>query len=138
MPNHKIASRQSILFICKQQSQINNWHFIFSVWGRPARYSFLSRFVFGISYSTSYVLSEAFCRTLLECLNNIFLAVAVLFCELIKSKFLLNPFQPSIAFHIETSHLFNKVKQVTGFYIKRNAGQELFNLILCLLFYKHA
>ena len=33
-----------------------------------------------------------------------------------------NPFQPSIAFHIETSHLFCRANQVTGFYIKHNTG----------------
>ena len=31
-----------------------------------------------------------------------------------------NPFQPSIAFHIETSHLLCFAKQKTGFYMKCN------------------
>ena len=31
-------------------------------------------------------------------------------------------FQPSAAFHIETSHLFCSVKQMTGFFIKSNTG----------------
>ena len=35
---------------------------------------------------------------------------------------LVNPFQPSVAFHIETSHLFYSEKQMTGFYIKLNTG----------------
>ena len=40
---------------------------------------------------------------------------------------LFNPFQPSVAFHIETSHLFSSVKQMTGFYIKCNIGLEWVN-----------
>ena len=32
----------------------------------------------------------------------------------------LNPFQPSVAVHIETRYLFCCAKQVTGFYIKCN------------------
>ena len=35
-------------------------------------------------------------------------------------QFSLNPFQLSVAFHIETSHLFCTEKQMTGFYVKRN------------------
>ena len=34
----------------------------------------------------------------------------------------LKAFQPSVAFHIETSHLFCKAKQMTGFYMKRCTG----------------
>ena len=34
-------------------------------------------------------------------------------------------FKPSVAFHIETSHLFCKAKQMAGFYMKRNAGLKL-------------
>ena len=34
----------------------------------------------------------------------------------------INPFQPSVPFDIETSHLFCSVKQMTGFYMKRNTG----------------
>ena len=33
-----------------------------------------------------------------------------------------NPFQPFVAFHIETSHLVCSVKQMTGFYMERNTG----------------
>ena len=33
-----------------------------------------------------------------------------------------NPFQLSVAFHIETSHLFCFAKQITGFYMKRNTA----------------
>ena len=32
----------------------------------------------------------------------------------------INPFQPSVVFHIETSHLLFRAKQMTGFYMKRN------------------
>ena len=35
---------------------------------------------------------------------------------------LFNPFQPSVAFHIETSHLICCANQMTGFYMKRNTG----------------
>ena len=34
----------------------------------------------------------------------------------------INPFQPSFVFHIETSHLFCRAKQMTGFYMKRKTG----------------
>ena len=33
-----------------------------------------------------------------------------------------NPFQPSVTFHIETRHLFSSAYQVTGFCMKRNTG----------------
>ena len=39
----------------------------------------------------------------------------------------LNPLQPNIAIHIETSHLFCKAKQMTGFYMKCNTGLNLVN-----------
>ena len=38
------------------------------------------------------------------------------------SRMLLNPFQPSVAVHIKTSHLFCRSKQMTGFYMKCNTG----------------
>ena len=34
----------------------------------------------------------------------------------------INPFQPSVAFHIETSHLICTASKMTGFYIKCNTG----------------
>ena len=36
-----------------------------------------------------------------------------------------NPFQPSVAFHIETSHLICTANQMTGFYVKCNFGNGL-------------
>ena len=36
--------------------------------------------------------------------------------------FIVNPFQPSAAFHIETSHLFCYTKHITSFYMKQNTG----------------
>ena len=33
-----------------------------------------------------------------------------------------NPYRPSVVFHIETSHLFCRAKEMTGFYIKHNTG----------------
>ena len=35
---------------------------------------------------------------------------------------LISPFRPSVAFHIETSHLFCSANQMTGFYMKFNTG----------------
>ena len=34
----------------------------------------------------------------------------------------INPFQPRVAFHIETNRLFCIAKQMTGFYMKGNTG----------------
>ena len=34
----------------------------------------------------------------------------------------INPFQPSVAFHVETSHLIRNANQTTGFYMKCNNG----------------
>ena len=85
-------------------------------------------FVFGIS--NLLVLWEAFCRIISECLRNIFLAVTVLFSELIKVKFLLNRFQPTVAFHIKASYLFYRVKKNDCFYLERNTVLELVNLML--------
>ena len=39
------------------------------------------------------------------------------------------PFQPSVAFHIETSHLFCSAKQMTGFYMKHNTGLKWANRV---------
>ena len=42
---------------------------------------------------------------------------------------LIKPFQPSISFHIEISHLFCFAKQMTGFYMIPNTGLEWVNYI---------
>ena len=39
-------------------------------------------------------------------------------------NYLINLFQPSVAFHIETSHLFCFAKHITGFYMERNTGMN--------------
>ena len=39
----------------------------------------------------------------------------------------INPFQHSVAFHMETSHLFCSAKQMTGFYMKHNTGLKWAN-----------
>ena len=39
-----------------------------------------------------------------------------------------NPFQPSVAFHKETSHLICSTNQMTGYYIKGNRGLKWVNL----------
>ena len=41
----------------------------------------------------------------------------------------LNPFQPSVAFDIETSHLFCRAEQMTSFYMRHNTGQKWVNKI---------
>ena len=38
----------------------------------------------------------------------------------------INPFQPSVAFHVETSHLFSSAKQMPGFHMERSTGQKWF------------
>ena len=40
----------------------------------------------------------------------------------------LDPFQSSVAFHIDTSHLFCSAKQMTGFCMKHNPGLKLVDL----------
>ena len=37
----------------------------------------------------------------------------------------IKPFQSSVAFHIETSHLFSSAKQMIGFYMKCNTWIKL-------------
>ena len=43
-------------------------------------------------------------------------------CFSLYKKSTINLFQPKVAFHIETNHLFFRIKQMTGFYMKDNAG----------------
>ena len=45
----------------------------------------------------------------------------------------INPFQPSLAFHTETSHLFCSADQMTGFYMECNTGLKWIKGI-CKLF----
>ena len=40
-----------------------------------------------------------------------------------------NPISVHVAFHIVTSHLFRKAKQMTGFYVKCKAGLKWFNMM---------
>ena len=55
-----------------------------------------------------------------------------IFCWQINTlKFIyLNLFQPSVAFYIETSHLFCRAKQMTGFYIIVNTRVKWINKFL--------
>ena len=39
-------------------------------------------------------------------------------------KVLINPFQPSVVFHIETSQLLCRAKEITGFLMRCNTGLE--------------
>ena len=49
---------------------------------------------------------------------------------------LVNPFQPSVAFHIEASHLICSANQIIGFYMKRNTGLEWFSVPKCSLLFQ--
>ena len=40
----------------------------------------------------------------------------------------INPFQPSVVFHIETSHLICNANRMTGFYMKCNTGLKCVKL----------
>ena len=62
------------------------------------------------------------------CLENIFQSINMSYEQ--RETFFtdFNPFQPSVAFQIETIHLLNSSKQMTGFYMKRNTGLKWFNL----------
>ena len=42
-----------------------------------------------------------------------------------KTKFLLNSFQPSDAFHIKPRYFICTVNQMTGFYMKSNTGLKI-------------
>ena len=39
-------------------------------------------------------------------------------CEIV--YYFINPYQPSVAFHVETRYLFRSATEMTGFYMKRN------------------
>ena len=45
----------------------------------------------------------------------------------------INSFQPSVALHIETSHLVCPANQMTGFYMKCNTGLKWVKMISCQL-----
>ena len=51
-----------------------------------------------------------------------------------KWSIFVNPFQPSVAFYIETSHLFRREKQMTDLYMKRNTGLKWVKNIVEVLF----
>ena len=40
-----------------------------------------------------------------------------------------DPFQPSVAFHIETSHLFCRAKRMTDFYMECNTELKWINAV---------
>ena len=54
------------------------------------------------------------------------------FSELEDSTSPFNPFQPSVAFHIETNHLICLGNQMTGFYVKCNTGLKWVKQVLLL------
>ena len=58
------------------------------------------------------------------CLNKIKVLIGKRFFLLLQEEFrqTLNPFQPNVAFHVETSHLFCPANQVNGFYMECNTG----------------
>ena len=45
-----------------------------------------------------------------------------------ESALSLNPFQPSVAFHIETSYFFCSAKQLASFFMKCNTGLQWVNV----------
>ena len=47
--------------------------------------------------------------------------------RLIKIDAIMDPFQPSVVFHIETSHLICNANQMTGFHMKCNTGLRWVN-----------
>ena len=47
--------------------------------------------------------------------------------SMLAGKFYVNPFQPSVAFNTETSHLICSPKQMTDFCMKRNTGLKWVN-----------
>ena len=49
-----------------------------------------------------------------------------------KLQTLINPFQPGVAFDIETSHLFCSSKQMTGSYMKHNTRLEWVKGPVCI------
>ena len=51
-----------------------------------------------------------------------FISLSCNFRKFYITSILFNPFQPSVVFHIKTSHLFCSAKQMTGFYMKHNTG----------------
>ena len=42
-----------------------------------------------------------------------------------RNIFHINLFQPSVAFHTETSHIFCRTNQMTGFYIKMHCWAKI-------------
>ena len=60
------------------------------------------------------------------CTNKLIQILLLIYCQMqhLLTFFIIyyyiNPFQPSVAFPIETSQLFCSAKQMTGFYMKRN------------------
>ena len=48
-----------------------------------------------------------------------------------KRKKIISSFQPSVEFHVGTSQLFRRAKEMTGFYMKRNIGQKWVKIRFC-------
>ena len=57
-----------------------------------------------------------------QCCNYLPCYFDAFFCPESKRSKRVNPFQPIVAFHIETSHLFCSARQMTSFYMKRKTG----------------
>ena len=62
-----------------------------------------------------------------QCCNYLPCYFDAFFCPESKRSKRVNPFQPVVAFHIETSHLFCSARQMTSFYMKRNTGRKWVN-----------
>ena len=48
-----------------------------------------------------------------------------------KRKKIISSFQPSVEFHVGTSQLFRRAKEMTGFYMKRSIGQKWVKIRFC-------
>ena len=62
-----------------------------------------------------------------QCCNYLPCYFDAFFCPESKRSKRVNPFQPIVAFHIETSHLFCSARQMASFYMKRNTGLKWVN-----------
>ena len=73
---------------------------------------------------------EKKCLTYYSIFVVFYLYVAITSHSMYSTGYLgLNPFQTSVAFHIETSHFFCSAKQMTGFYMKHNTRLKWTNQI---------
>ena len=66
----------------------------------------------------------------LKITSKITLSQSIPIFKIFFCKFAINSFQSSVVFRVEASHLFCRVKQMTGFYMKPNIGLKWVNMEL--------